>query len=435
MSSFEFKGIQETFENGSISCPNFFLEPGECMWMVDDGLSCAAELMYVFAGMKSAVKSTLPKAVNGIIQDDGIITDEMLASTNLNNKALLLENNINRAKSVGFVFRDPSGSFICRTAFEEFSLSLLAVGEKPPKIYRMKEYGLFDVRDNVPETLSGGEQQRLNCASIMERSVDLIVADFFGSNLDNEFLDDFFNWLSINLAAGVMAIVRMPELERVVRNSKYLVAIDGLYEVVTRERLSLRVSEIRRNETVKERALGELLVECSGLQHKYAKVPLDLSIRQNEIVILAGPNGSGKTTFVRTIAGQTKKSAGNLMVDRTKVAPMISYQFPNAAILSERIRDVLSISRSLHFLGFTYSEWKKRVVEFPASVRKKITLLAAAENSIELVILDEPTAGLGIDGIDYIIRLINEFPDKSFLIISHDKGLFPLGRVVDLEAK
>ncbi len=63
--------------------------------------------------------------------------------------------------------------------------------------------------------------------------------------------------------------------------------------------------------------------------------PMDINIRQNEIVFLIGHNGSGKTTFMNVLAGLLELTEGKLMVDGREVTPddMAAYRARISAVL------------------------------------------------------------------------------------------------------
>jgi len=64
--------------------------------------------------------------------------------------------------------------------------------------------------------------------------------------------------------------------------------------------------------------MNNRLIECFGIGRFYGKrealKPLDLSVRQGQIVVLVGPNGSGKTTLLKILAGLLRPTAGKIRV-------------------------------------------------------------------------------------------------------------------------
>ena len=65
--------------------------------------------------------------------------------------------------------------------------------------------------------------------------------------------------------------------------------------------------------------------------------PMDINIRQNEIVFLIGHNGSGKTTFMNVLAGLLELTEGKLMVDGREVTPddMAAYRARISAVFTQ----------------------------------------------------------------------------------------------------
>src|SRR3954463_10011702 len=74
----------------------------------------------------------------------------------------------------------------------------------------------------------------------------------------------------------------------------------------------------RRREVGSMAEPEEWAIEADGLTKDYgdllALAPLDLRIREGERVVLVGPNGSGKTTFLRMAAGLLEPSDGSILI-------------------------------------------------------------------------------------------------------------------------
>lgn len=170
---------------------------------------------------------------------------------------------------------------------------------------------------------------------------------------------------------------------------------------------------------------------------------LDLSIQRGEVFCLFGPNGSGKTTFLRMLTGYISPSAGRLAVaghdvirDRLAARRRIGY-VPEAAPLYDHMR----VGEFLRFMAqlrgvpaSAVGEAVERVVGLLALgevVRKPVRVLSrgyrqrtalaqALVHEPEIVVLDEPTNGLDPRQIIEMRGLIRSLAGRhTVLMTSH----------------
>ena len=144
---------------------------------------------------------------------------------------------------------------------------------------------------------------------------------------------------------------------------------------------------------------------------------LDLEIQRGELFGLVGPDGAGKTTTLRLLAGLLSISSGelhvngyNLRTDAEKVKPHIGYmaqEFSLYADLSvvENLRffaDLFDVPSSelgdrmeqlLSFAALTQFK-KRRAAKLSGGMQKKLALACSLVHSPDILLLDEPTTGV-----------------------------------------
>ena len=143
-----------------------------------------------------------------------------------------------------------------------------------------------------------------------------------------------------------------------------------------------------------------------------ALVDLDLAVEAGEVFGYLGPNGSGKTTTMRLLLGLIRPTAGRAEVfggdarrDAVAIHHRLAYVPGDAALWP-----ALTGAETLHLLGriqrtvdVAYRDELverfeldpgKRVREYSRGNRQKLSLIAALMTRAELLVLDEPTAGL-----------------------------------------
>ena len=158
------------------------------------------------------------------------------------------------------------------------------------------------------------------------------------------------------------------------------------------------------------------VIHTDGLTKKYdgftALGHLDLDVKKGEILGYLGPNGAGKTTTIRLLLGLIKPTSGQAHIfgldsqkDKIAIHKRLAYVPGEAALWPS-----LTGEETLYLLGKIHGEidtkylseltrrfkfdTKKKVRTYSKGNRQKINLIAALATRAELLIMDEPTAGL-----------------------------------------
>jgi Cu-processing system ATP-binding protein len=161
------------------------------------------------------------------------------------------------------------------------------------------------------------------------------------------------------------------------------------------------------------------LVEVVGLSKRFGRLEVlrgvDLRLRRGRVTAIVGPNGSGKTTLIKSVLGLVRPDAGHVTFDGEDVTPGdVAYRarigyMPQRAAFPENLtgRDVLAMLRDLReaeptdatdeslvrALGLE-SELDKPLRTLSGGTRQKVNAAVAFLFRPDLVVLDEPTAGL-----------------------------------------
>jgi Fe-S cluster assembly ATP-binding protein len=186
-----------------------------------------------------------------------------------------------------------------------------------------------------------------------------------------------------------------------------------------------------------------------GLRNKKILKNLNLEINENEIHFLLGPNGSGKTTFVKYLGGffKDKKNLTAYFLNseisflspeqRLKMGLFITFQFPPEIselktsqflrILYNKKRIIksqfkLNIIKYFRLLKLDLKLLKRNFNEnFSGGEKKKFEILLLLFYISKLIILDEIDSGLDINAIKNIFNILKKksLEGVSFLIITH----------------
>lgn len=185
------------------------------------------------------------------------------------------------------------------------------------------------------------------------------------------------------------------------------------------------------------------LVRVSGLNKRFQGFSLQdvtFSVPRGAVVGFIGENGAGKSTTIKSILGLVRPDGGTITLfgkraeelgkaDRNKIGAVLG-----EACLPENLhlKDIDRVMRHifLHWESETFFRYAeafalpldKKVKEFSRGMRQKVSLAVALSHGAELLVLDEPTAGLDPVARDEILDILYDFmqsEEHSIFISSH----------------
>ena len=184
--------------------------------------------------------------------------------------------------------------------------------------------------------------------------------------------------------------------------------------------------------------MEQFIVKCNSLTKSYGtKVALKnvtLNLGKGRIIGLLGPNGSGKTTFIKICTGLVKPSQGDITIDDKVIGnqtkAIVSYlpertYFENSANVLETIKffkDFYSDfdeQRAFDMLKSLDIDVKQKFKKMSKGTKEKVQLIMVMSRRAKLYLLDEPIAGVDPAARDYIINtIINNYDDDATVVIS-----------------
>ena len=181
---------------------------------------------------------------------------------------------------------------------------------------------------------------------------------------------------------------------------------------------------------------GGAMVEVRGARKRYGQVvALDgvtLSVAPGTVHGLVGPNGSGKTTLLNVLSGFARLDAGEVLIERVGVGR--TFQTP-------RVFDDLTIAENVQIGADVASRridtveqgWRvQRPDQLPHAQRRLLEVLRVIRTDSDLLLLDEPAAGLSAEERREFARLLRHLRDdlgKTVVLVEHDLDL--VWRVAD----
>ena len=187
-------------------------------------------------------------------------------------------------------------------------------------------------------------------------------------------------------------------------------------------KLNFKESERSGNETIKAEGLSK------SFEDKVILRDVDLLINFGERAALIGPNGSGKTTFLKMLLDEEQPDSGVVELGANVMAAYL----PQKIIFKNEELTVLECFREdISILEGKAREYLSKFMFYGKSVFKKVKHLSGGERirlklgkllyeDVNLLILDEPTNHLDIDSIETLEEALEEFKGTIFFI-SHDR--------------
>ena len=157
---------------------------------------------------------------------------------------------------------------------------------------------------------------------------------------------------------------------------------------------------------------------------------LDLDVARGGLLVVSGPNGSGKTTLLRLVAGLTAPTDGELTVavDRAAVGflshePLVYRELTPLENLDlyGRLYRIGERRERIGMLLERFGLWDERherASTFSRGMLQRLALCRTLLHEPELVLLDEPYAGLDAAGAELVDRELRELAGLRTLVVS-----------------
>jgi len=162
---------------------------------------------------------------------------------------------------------------------------------------------------------------------------------------------------------------------------------------------------------------------------------INLQFKQNNITVLLGKSGEGKTTLFRIIAGIEDQDEGKVIIDSTKTTMVFqdnqlyphlnvfnNLMTPQRVILKRTKKEATIISDDiLKRLNIEYLKYNT-VESLSGGEAQRVAIARALAMDKDIILFDEPTSALDRENINILIGLLKDLKkDKTVLIITHDE--------------
>ena len=455
MTAVVMKGISKAFGGvKALDNVDFAVLPGE---------------IHALLGGNGAGKSTILKVLNGVHRPDaGTIAVGGVALTTHTPEA-------SRAAGIAMNFQEMSliptlsvaqNIFLTREARTARGwLDDAACEAKAAKIFAMLEVKVDPKA--VVGTLGAGQKQLTEIAKAISQSSKVLILDEPSTALAVSDVERLFTFLRKLKAQGVAVIYvshRMDEIARIadratiLRDGKHVITaplsdlpIDTMIEHIVGKR-SKGLADVQRGNATR----GEVLLEARGLSGAHKPHDISFALHRGEVLGLAGLLGSGRSSLARVIAGIEPAKAGELRIRGEVVSirkPADAIQAGVALVPEARATQgiipahsvasniVLAVLNRISAKGVVDRAKAQKITdEIIAQLQIKTasrdhavsTLSGGNQQKVvigkwlatdpDILVLDEPTAGIDIGSKSEIIRLVRDLAaqGKGIVMISSE---------------
>ncbi len=426
-------------------------------------------------GHNGSGKTTLVKQLCGLLQpDEGRVRykGEQLSGEHLASARL----------EIGLLFQDPDDQLFGNSLYEDVAFGPRNQGLSEVDVdlavrQALRSVGLEDLLFKPPHALSYGQKKRAALAGLLAMRPSLLILDEPTANLDPAqeriFLDLLKNYSGTLILISHDLIFLYELCERALVLDRARVHHDYALKELVEHRPSLRehgldfsfrFAESRRREErveVERRKVRDpsdgtgpaaenpsTLVDLRSLSYRYpdgteALRGIDLAIQPGERLALVGENGAGKSTLLMCLLGILPFSGEYLFTGKKIMPGKGRLVWQQTGMVFQDCADQLVCPSCYDEVAFAPRQFGLDEAQIRIQVemalkmvkldgfddrvplhlsggeRKRLALASVLSLQPQLLILDEPTAGLDPQGEELLLDILSEI-DATLILVSHD---------------
>ncbi len=383
-------------------------------------------------GPSGCGKSTLARCLTGLIPHlyHGTLEGEVWLDGLRTSDAPLWQ----LAGRAGLVFQNPAAQMLAHSVEEEIVFGLENLGLPQATITERLEatlvrFGLGKMRQRSPQTLSGGEQQKLALAAITARRPQVLVLDEPLSMLDGTAADELVTYLA-DLADAGTTVIACEHREEYFQSVPALrtLRLDGpMPGDIKAPALHLHPAET----TKQPLEVKGLTVSLGG---RPILLDLDLAFEPGQVVAVVGRNGVGKTTLLRALAG-LQKHEGSVSMNGSRPDLGLVFQNADLQLFNASVREEILFrvpdpdmdfyAWLLAALGLARYEQVPPLLLSEGEKKRVALATVLMRRPRHGVLLDEPSLGQDAAHKAMLVRLARALADAGQLVIltTHDLPL------------
>ena len=334
-----------------------------------------------------------------------------------------------QARRIGFVLQHPDDQIVTDKVFHELAFGLESLGcDEAAMRLRVAEmasyFGIADWFERDVHTLSGGQKQMLNLASVVVMRPDVLILDEPTSQLDPIAASTFLHTLrKLNEELGLTILLSEQRLEEAVPLADHLIVLEQ-GRLLAAGAPQEAAAAVRGHAIFSPRPMPDaspvpmdtppVLTVRDGW-FRYAQNAPDvlrgfsLTLRPGELYALTGSNGGGKTTALGVLAGQLRLYRGSVYLDGKKQRALQPLrdgiaavpQDPRTLFTADTVRaDLASLGRDAALLDAVVQQMalapllERHPFDLSGGEQQRAALAKVLLMQPRVLLLDEPTKGM-----------------------------------------
>ena len=452
-----------------------FAYPGQEPVLRSVCLNIQAGTHVAVMGANGSGKSTLALLIKGLLHPvSGSITVDGFSPENDTSRFEIM-------KRVGLVFQNPDHTIVATTVEREIAFGLENSGVPTDEMkHRVNDaldrFGLMRYRHTNPANLSGGEKQRCALAGVMVMQPSHLILDEPTSLLDPENRSRLLGFIHEAAEYGTTVIHITPFIEEALTAGRVIVldnsgiCLDGSPGEILKDTGRFRTCSVsgadfrdgapvqensgknglaasRAENPAQAQTEGKTLISLDKVAHVYdngtpsqnqALRDIGMNISQGSSTVILGPSGSGKSTFLEIVSGVITSTGGSVRLGGNPLRAM-AFQFPEDQMFGDTVASYVSfgprntgisdddlpetVTAALASVGLDPDRYSSRdPLMLSGGEQRRAALAGVLAMNPDVLVLDEPIAGLDRSGMEIIIQFLHKYVScgGTLLFSTHD---------------
>lgn len=449
-----------------------FAYPGKLQILKNINLTIPSGSHVALLGKNGSGKTTLALLLKGLLKpSDGVVTVDGLNSGEEEARFEIM-------KRVGLIFQNPDSTIISTTVERELAFGLENMGMPTQEMKEqvdetLKRFDLEPFRHTNPIHLSGGEKQRLALAAVMIMHPSYLILDEPTSLLDPSSSERMLRLIHTTACEGATVIhitqfaAEMLLADRALVLDESGICFDGPPDDVLEKKRTVRsggfvhslsggtigmmkndlAEHDRVNPQASRRPVCSISVALENISHWYDKgtpfahkalSDITLELHEGTATVVLGPAGAGKTTLLEIASGVTIPSQGEVHRNSNQLRAM-AFQFPEDQMSGDTVESYISfgpenigipesqlhdfVESALEDVGLDpYMYCDRDPITLSGGEARRVALAGVLAMKPDVLILDEPTAGLDWEGMKLVLGILRNFVNGggTLLFSTHD---------------
>ncbi|MCR5825651.1 MAG: ABC transporter ATP-binding protein [Oscillospiraceae bacterium] len=423
----------------------------------------------VLAGDSGCGKTTVTRLINGLVPH--YYEGELTGSATVCGLDVASSGIGDLSPHVGSVFQNPRSQFFNVDTTSELAFASENLCVEPKEIHRSirrvaEEMKLENLMDRSIFALSGGEKQKIACASVAVAEPEIMVLDEPSSNLDEAGVEELRRVLALWKNKGRTIVVAEHRLYYLADLADRLIllkdgriaeafdasAVAAMTEADTASRGLRALRKVPLTEPGQQSGRPDedaLICRDFDFHYKHSENGIyfaEKQFRRGAVTAIVGHNGAGKSTFARVLCGLEKRAKGTVQFDGrdwpVKKRPALCYmimQDVNHQLFTDSVLEEVMLSMPVTIPEAHRREQALTVLDkldllplkdihpmaLSGGQKQRVAIASGVVSENPILLFDEPTSGLDLKHMRQVadlFRLLKE-EGRTVLVITHDTEL------------